>query len=307
MSIDVPRRPVRSFRWGYVDMVLHRAKRIRRMSDVWWFLRWLGGVARLQISGGSTAAPRARSHQPSVSITMATNRPELVRWAVENVRRQTHRPLQLVLALHGEGFDGVKVEAELARLAIPVKLVHVDRAANLGNALTAATDEATGEVLTKMDDDDLYGSNHISQLVSTWRETGARLVGKLPEWSYLCGHNVTIRRYAGSGARHRYRMSGGTMMIRRVDFDHIGGWRSVPRRVDTWLMDDVVAGGGKIHQAPSSGYMVIRHGQGHTNDRDEKHYLGLAESVTEGWRPSLAGIQCVPDASTFPGFESPSS
>ncbi|MDE0421588.1 MAG: glycosyltransferase [Gammaproteobacteria bacterium] len=299
-----PRRP---FRWGYADMVMHRAKRIRRPRDVWWFLRWLRGVARLRLGGGSTAPLEVRSHPPSVSITMATNRPDFLAWAVENVRRQHHRPLELVLALHGEGFDDGKVKAELARLAIPAKVVHVDVAANLGEALTAATAEATGELITKMDDDDLYGSEHISHLVSAWRKTGARLVGKLPEWSYLCGHNVSISRYTGTDARHRYRMSGGTMMIRRADLARIGGWRSVPRRVDTWLMDDVIASGGMVHRATGRGYVVIRHGQGHTNDRDEKHYLGLADYVADGWRPSLAGILEVDDAPSFPGFECPNS
>lgn len=287
-------------------MVLHRARRIRHPGDIRWFLRWRGGVARLGLGGGSTAPAGVRSHQPGVSITMATNRPEFMAWAVENVRRQNYRPLELVLALHGEAFDDGKAEAALAGLAIPARFVRVDGDANLGEALNAATAEATGELLTKMDDDDLYGSDHISQLVCAWRETGARLVGKLPEWSYLCGHNVTIRRYAGTGARHRYRMSGGTMMITRTDLDDIGGWRPVPRRVDTWLMDDVIASGGMVHRAPSGGYMVIRHGRGHTNDRDEDHYLGLAVSVVDGWRPSLAGIEDVPDAPFFLGFELPS-
>ena len=236
---------------------------------------------------------------------MSTNRPQFVPWAVENVRRQHHRPLELVLALHGEGFDEGKVEAELARLDIPTKVVHVDRRANLGEALNAAAAEATGEVLTKMDDDDLYGAEHISQLVSAWRKTGARLVGKAPEWSYLRAHNVTISRYSGTGSRHRYRLAGGTMMIMRNDFDRIGGWRSEPRRVDTWLMDDVVASGGLVHRTTGRGYLLIRHGQGHTNDRDEKHYLGLADYVSDGWRPSLAGIHEVADAPLFPGFETP--
>ena len=285
-------------------MVLHRAKRIRRLRDVWWFLRWLAGVARLRLGAKSAVGMEVRSQPPSVSITMATNRPELVSWAVDNVQRQNYPRLELVLALHGDGFEDARVNAELARLAIPAKTIRVDQAANLGDALTASAAEATGELFTKMDDDDLYGAGHIHELVSAWRETGARLVGKVPEWTYLCEHNVTIRRYAGGRPRHRYRMSGGTMMISRVDFDRIGGWRSVPRGVDTWLMDDVIAGGGKVHGAPGCGYLVIRHGGSHTNDREEAHYLGIAESVATGWRPSLAGIREIPDAGSFPGFGS---
>ena len=284
-------------------MVLHRAKRIRDVHDVWWFLRWLAGVARLRLGASSPVGVEVRSDPPSVSITMATNRAELVSWAVDNVRRQNYPHLELVLALHGHGFDDRRVNAELARLAIPAKTVRVDGTANLGDALKAASAQASGELLTKMDDDDLYGADHIRQLVSAWRETGARLVGKLPEWTYLCEHNVTIRRYAGTRARYRYRMSGGTMMIRRADFDRIGGWRSVPRGVDTWLMDDVIADGGMVHGAPGCGYLVIRHGRGHTNDREEAHYLGIAESIVNGWKPSLAGIPGIPDAESFPGFD----
>ena len=233
---------------------------------------------------------------------MATNRPEMLPWAMENVRRQNHPELELVLALHGDGFDDGRVEEELASLNISVKTIHVDGASNLGDALTAATALASGELLTKMDDDDLYGPDHIGQLVSAWRRTGAWLVGRAPEWTYLCGHNVTIRRYAGTRARDCYRLSGGTMMISRANFDRIGGWRSLPRGEDTCLMDDVIASGGLVYRAPSDGYLVIRHAGTHANGRNEEHYLDLADSVTDGWRPSLAGITDVPDARSFPGF-----
>lgn len=282
-------------------MVIHRLKRIRSISGAWWFLRWVVGVTRLALARKPTAREGVRPASPKVTIIMATNRPSFVPWAVDNVRRQSQPHLEFVLSLHGEGFDEEAVRTELARLDIPSKTVHVAGSSSFGDALNAAAREATGEVLTKMDDDDLYGGDHVRELVQAWRETGARLVGKAAEWTYLCERNVMVNRYGETNGRYRYRIAGNTLTISRTDFDRIGGWRPVPRGADTWLIDDVIASGGMVYRAPGRGHVVIRHGEGHTNDRDDDHYVQIAEAVTSGWRPSLAGIHDIPDAPSFPG------
>ena len=63
---------------------------------------------------------------PSVSILLATNRPDFLPWAISNVIRQNYPRLELVLALHGAGFDDVHVHRTLERLSTGVRIVTME-------------------------------------------------------------------------------------------------------------------------------------------------------------------------------------
>ena len=39
---------------------------------------------------------------------------------------------------------------------------------------------------------------------------------------------------------------------------------------------------------------MVRHGEGHTWQREDAGFLGNAESVHRGWRPDLAGLGDLP-------------
>ena len=55
----------------------------------------------------------------------------------------------------------------------------------LGAVLAAATAAAAGPLLAKMDDDDVYGAEHLWDLVLAHEYSGAALVGKFPATVYL--------------------------------------------------------------------------------------------------------------------------
>ena len=110
---------------------------------------------------------------PAVSVLLATRRPARLAQAVANVARQDYPRLELVLALHGDGFgDLPAVRGDLA-----VRTVRVGGERPLGAALDAAAALAGGELLAKMDDDDCYGARHILDLVLARAYSGAALVG----------------------------------------------------------------------------------------------------------------------------------
>lgn len=119
----------------------------------------------------------------------------MIRWAIDNVARQSYAHLELVLALHGDGFDESEVKNALAGLNQPARVVRVAAGSSLGDALNAAVEASTGELLAKMDDDDLYGKDYISDLVAAKERSGAEIVGKGAETVYLGGSNQTIRRH----------------------------------------------------------------------------------------------------------------
>ena len=236
---------------------------------------------------------------PRVSILLATRRPEYLALAIASVARQTWPRLELVLALHGGGFDSGTVERLVASLPHPVTVLRLDERVPLGSVLNAATAAATGTLVAKMDDDDVYGAEHILDLVLAHEYSGAELVGKHPATVYLRRLDRTVRRRcgpSGCGPSETWSSSitGGAMLIARRDLERAGGWRRAGRHVDLTLIEDVVRAGGAVYRTHDEGYLLVRHGRRHTWEVDDDWFLAQTAEVRAGWCPALAGIDDAP-------------
>ena len=231
---------------------------------------------------------------PRVSVLLATCRPAMLPEAIANVARQRYPRIELVLACHGPGFEAGVVAQALRGFAPPVKRLQLDRGCTFGAVLAAAAAAADGPLLAKMDDDDVYGPEHLWDLVLAHEYSGAALVGKFPATVYLAACDRTVRQRRVPGETWSRSIAGGTMLLARADLERAGGWRPVRRHVDHALVEDVVRAGGTVYRTHAAGYMLVRHAAGHTWQRDDADFLGGAESVHSGWQPALAGLGNVP-------------
>ena len=238
-------------------------------------------------------ARQSREQLPVVSILLATRRPAFLPWALANVARQTYPAVELVLALHGDGFGAV--DRCLAELPHPAQVLRLPAGEPLGAVLAAAVRAATGALLAKMDDDDLYGADHLWDLVLARQYSEAQLVGKWLEFVYLGGADRTIRWRNGGGERYQTSSpAGGTLLISRTDLDGCGGWRKVPAGVDTTLAEDILRAGGRVYRTHAAGFLLVRHAHQHTwNNRQaaDASLLAKADHVWRGFQPSRAGVE----------------
>lgn len=230
---------------------------------------------------------------PHVSILVPTRRPDRIAATVEMIGRQRYPRLELVLGLHGEGFDPRSLAAAIEGFEHPVVAVRVDANQPLGGVLNAAVEAAGGALLAKMDDDDVYGGEHIWDLVLAHEFSGAELVAKASEYVYLSRTDKTVRLKGRQGERYveSRSVSGGVLMISRHALDHAGGWRRLPRQVDLALAEDVLQAGGRIYWTHGSGYVRIRHGGQHTWEMDDSFFLQRAIEVRKGFDQEFAGVQ----------------
>lgn len=83
-----------------------------------------------------------------------------------------------------------------------IQTVSVPEERCLGDVLNHALAAAQGSLIAKFDDDDLYGADHLWDLVLASEYSGAALVGKVSEYVYLAGADCTIRRFAGFAERY---------------------------------------------------------------------------------------------------------
>ena len=244
---------------------------------------------------------------PLVSVLLATRRPGRLAAAMANVARQRYPRLELVLALHGPGFEEAAVARACAGFANPPTVLRVGAERPLGAVLAAATEAAAGPLLAKMDDDDVYGAEHLWDLVLAHEYSGAALVGKFPATVYLARPDRTVRRRRVRTECWSRSITGGAMLVGRAGLERAGGWRPVRRHVDAALVDDVARAGGGVYRTHDAGYILVRHGGGHTWEADDAEFLAGAEAVEPGWRPALAGLEGVPSPLPRPSEFGPSA
>jgi len=229
---------------------------------------------------------------PTVSILLATNRPERLAEAVASVTAQTYPATELVLATHGDGFSSDAVAEAIETVEMPVRVVAVSATEPLGAVLNEAVAASTGELLTKFDDDDYYSTEHIWDLVLTHEYSQAELVAKGAEYVYVANQDCTLHLFGRRGERYlNYPgVSGGALLISHHDLAAAGGWRRVKSHVDTCLARDVTRIGGKIYRTHGQGYLRVRHGENHTWKINESHFTGRAAQRREGLDLVFAGI-----------------
>ena len=79
-------------------------------------------------------------------------------------------------------------------------------------------------------------------------------------------------------------------MISREALAEAGGWRRIPRSVDRGLIDDVERVGGTVYRTHGAGYILVRHGRGHTWASDDAYFLDQAEVVRDGLDEDFADV-----------------
>ena len=228
---------------------------------------------------GPTAALGA---WPSVSVILATHRADHLDHAMRQLSGLRYPNLEVVIGVHGPGLDAARVWDMAQDIPHRASIVSVDASASLGEVLQACTDRAEGALVTKMDDDDFYGPEHIWDLVVARLYSGAELVGKALDWIYIQSQDATVFRPVFAAEKYSDFVAGGTILMSRADLMAVGGWRPVPKSVDRALLDRVLADGGLVYRTHGLGYVYVRHSAGHTATVSDEHFLTRIEGRVDG-------------------------
>jgi hypothetical protein len=209
---------------------------------------------------------------PSVSILLATHRPDHLPLALGQLARMHYPRLEVVVGLHGPTVQDDAVRAAVQALPHPARTVDIPADASLGEALQRLTVAAEGDLVTKVDDDDVYGAEHVWDLVVARDYSGAQVVGKALDWIHLAAEDVTVFRPTYPAEKYDDFVCGGTLLLSRSDLLAVGGWRPVPRSVDRALLDDVLDAGGLVYRTHGLGYVYVRRPSGHTASVRDEHF-----------------------------------
>lgn len=217
---------------------------------------------------------------PSVSLVLVSRRPDLVLPMVRRLSALDYPDLEIVVGLHGCPAPSGLVEAGGGRQVV-VREFPADQV--FGSVVDDAFACASGELVSKVDDDDHFGDAHVVDLVMAHRYSRATLVGKSTTVVFLEAIDTTVRRlYGGVRESFTHRVAGSTFLMDPEDLTAVGGWPHVPRAVDTHLINAIRRASGTIYQPHDIGYLYVRGADpsGHTWATGVDHFL---RNTREQW------------------------
>lgn len=214
----------------------------------------------------SAPSPLSMSTRPKISAVVSTIRPQQIQHILSTIGSQRKVDVELIVVSHGftidpEEFDRLATNYNVSNFHI----LEMDRELTLGDCLNKAVSRASGDFITKMDDDDLYGDNYLFDQVAALRFSGASIVGKQAHFMYLADSDATLLRFAER--EHRFtNMVMGPTILGHAEIFKSTPFESRSRGEDTQFLRDIIDGGGTIYSSDRFNFMQMRgdDGMAHT-------------------------------------------
>ncbi|HEX6946856.1 MAG TPA: hypothetical protein VF246_05865 [Acidimicrobiia bacterium] len=229
---------------------------------------------------------------PTVAALLVTNRPSRVAEALETVTAFRYPRIELMLGLHGDGFDLTDLSRRLEKLedvpSIGVKLLRFPDEMSLGECLNCLAEGSGAQVLAKIDDDDMYGPWYLDEAVDVLQVSGADLVGKATYAVAVESRDELLLQSHGKENAEVGYVPGASFVMRRHT------WEQVPfahrrSRVDSTVIRGLRARGMTIWSSSRFEFVVRRSASGHTWQVSDELLSAQGERIgaISEWRSML--------------------
>ena len=231
------------------------------------------------VSTGSTS-DAISPPPPSISAIVPTRRPEQLDHVLRTLGRQSHRELEVVLVAHGWELPPDLQERARRHGVDQLVARQVDAGLSLGAILNLGVAVAGGELVAKVDDDNLYLPHYLTDLVRALDYSRADVTGKWAHYVHLEASGDVLLRFEQHEHRYTDLVQGGTLLLRR-DLAAEVGFEDLPRRVDTTFLDKVRARGGRVYAADRFNFVSCRRADpaAHTWPISDEELLGRSSRV----------------------------
>ncbi|WP_057092465.1 glycosyltransferase [Comamonas thiooxydans] len=216
---------------------------------------------------------------PLISIITCTKRPNMIDRIVENMTIQNHANCELILVL--QDFSDAqrdelvnKLKSKSSNIKRIEVIVNNNKEITLGERFNCAAEYAEGEFLAKMDDDDFYFKNYLSDMIIPFSFGDYAMVGKREIYMYLSGSNKLVKRYPEIKHKEVDFVAGPTFVIRKSIFDQIK-FESRNTGEDSSFIKNLRTAGHKIYAADPFNFIQFRSSpSNHTWAATDEEVLG---------------------------------
>lgn len=186
---------------------------------------------------------------PLISCVMATRgRRRFLPQALRCFRSQIYKNSELIVV-----DDSARSAASLFAGMPRVRYIHLARPTPTGTKLNLAIEQARGDIIQKLDDDDFYRADFLATSVRHFPKRGWSTTVVTRCCFLVLFRDAPVARHSGHGWK-----PGGTLCFHRELWEKTP-FRRVYRSEDSWLLDDHEP---RIVRVCDAGqYMVVRHGR----------------------------------------------
>jgi glycosyltransferase involved in cell wall biosynthesis len=163
---------------------------------------------------------------PIVSAILVSRRPTFLAGAVAMMRAQTYPGVELVVVLHGLDRAELPDPASEA-LALADRVLEVPGSVPFGTCLNRGIAASRGEMLAKIDDDDLYGPCYLAEAAAALAAGEGDVVGKMEAYVFLSDERQLLLWRAGASLQRQSGLAGPTLFFPRR-LGEAPGFRPLP-------------------------------------------------------------------------------
>ncbi|NYI66469.1 glycosyltransferase family protein [Spelaeicoccus albus] len=263
-AYDVIRSLIRSNEHN--DRLVHRGQR-----QIWAQHTYAHRARAVAAAVGLDESVPARS----VSALVSTIRPHQIDHVLHTVAAQRGIDVELVLLTHGFEPDAAHLHAKANELGIEkLTLLSAGRDVPLGDCLNRLVKAAGGDLVAKIDDDDLYGPDYLADQANALMYSGADVVGKQAHYMHLADSGATILRFAEREHRMTDFVMGPTLVTAREHALSVP-FASQSLGEDSQFLRDTADAGGTIYSSDRFNFVQWRGGSAgdHTWDQTDDKLL----------------------------------
>lgn len=217
----------------------------------------------------------------TVTAMVSTNRPHQLTHVIGQLAHQQDVELEVKILTHG--FTPTDTDRSLAvESGLDVEWLEQPSSVSLGECYNHIITRVSGDVVAKIDDDDLYGPHYLFDQLAAMEYSGAEVVGKGAHHVHLADEDVTVLRYPAMEHTFSHFVIGPTIMasadlLRQVPF------QAITHGEDSTLLRDVLDTGARIYSADRFGFIQCRSGSGsHTWRIEDSDILASSRVLSYG-------------------------
>ena len=218
--------------------------------------------------------------RPTVSALISTNRPQQLEHVLAGMREQKEVELEILVLTHG--FEpSVDEKAHLESRFGPVQWLTAEPSVPLGECYNILARAASGDVVAKIDDDDIYGPYYLFGQLAAMDYSGADIVGKGAHYVYLEGMDATVLRFPETEHKYRDFVSGPTIVAKR-SVVLVNPFPQVWRGEDTGFLRGARDNGAVTFSAGRFDFIQVRSSGTHTWSIEDSEILATAQVSSYG-------------------------
>lgn len=211
---------------------------------------------RLETVLTTTGLQNEVSRKESVSVITCTNRPHALKNILYNYLSQKYLYKELIIIINNDSIDLNLWQDKISKYE-DISIYKLSEKATLGKCLNFAIDQSKYPYISKLDDDDFYGPNYLTDMMNAFKYTDASVIGKKTIFAYLEGPQLLVVKYPNQEYRYSEYVSGSTLTVKKELFNYLS-FPDLSRGEDTRFLMDCINMGVKIYGADRFNHVVIR-------------------------------------------------